>query len=368
MQRHQRIFIAAGTAGALALTAGAGLALWQAREAEAQRAKAETLVEFMLGDVKDKFDLLGRVDMMKAVGDRALAHYASDDLGRLGPDTLARRARALRVVAEAASLRLDGEQAQAGYQQAADTTARLLALAPDNVERLLDHAESLDLLDKLAIDRGNRAQSLVYAGQRSALLQRAAQRAPDQPELRRKAISAAARLAGSLTSAGQPEQALKTLDDAEHDMAALPASGGPPGLERVDVLRYRATALAHLGRYPDQLQVLAEVLQTMAQMPTMSTDVWDKSLQRFQWRDQMRVHLSMGHHAVALAGARQIVAEGEAEPDVDPQNIELLKEVINDRHLLARPCGWPAMSPKPGQNWPGPGRWWTRRRRCPASN
>lgn len=49
-----------------ALTIGAGVALWEANEAKQQRAQAEDLIEFMLGDLRKKLQPVGRLDVLDA--------------------------------------------------------------------------------------------------------------------------------------------------------------------------------------------------------------------------------------------------------------------------------------------------------------
>ena len=56
------------------------------------------LIEFMLGDLQAKLKTVGRLDALDAVGDKALAYYAAQDLGHLDADSLGRRARALHMI------------------------------------------------------------------------------------------------------------------------------------------------------------------------------------------------------------------------------------------------------------------------------
>jgi tetratricopeptide (TPR) repeat protein len=134
------------TAGALAamlvmalLTA---VALNARADAERQRAEAEGLVEFMLTDLRDRLKGVGRLDVLTAVNQRALAHYQGQDLEELAPEELERRARILHAMGEDDEKRGLTDRALAQFQEAARTTAKLLEEDPGNPDRIYAHAQS----------------------------------------------------------------------------------------------------------------------------------------------------------------------------------------------------------------------------------
>jgi len=111
-------------------------------EAEQQHGKAEDLVEFMLTDLRHELKGVGRLDVMKAVNERALHYYADQDLAKLPADSLERRARILHAMGEDDETRGDDQAALAKFREAARTTAALLADKPNDPERIFDHAQS----------------------------------------------------------------------------------------------------------------------------------------------------------------------------------------------------------------------------------
>lgn len=101
--RQRRVM--AVTAGALALvlvlSAALFIALRARAEAERQRAEAEGLVEFMLTDLRDKLKGVGRLEIMGAVNERVMTHYAGQqDLSNTPSEILLRRAKLLHAMAE----------------------------------------------------------------------------------------------------------------------------------------------------------------------------------------------------------------------------------------------------------------------------
>ena len=92
--RRHRLGVGATGVVVVALTAGIGVALWEAAEARRQRMQAEGLIEFMLRDLRKKLQPMGRLDVLDAVGAKALDYYALQNAARLDADSLGRRASA----------------------------------------------------------------------------------------------------------------------------------------------------------------------------------------------------------------------------------------------------------------------------------
>lgn len=138
--------VTAVTAGALVVALLMGLlaafALNARSEAERQRGEAEGLVEFMLTDLRDRLKGVGRLDVMTAVNERALHYYGDEDLDRLPVDSLERRARILHAMGEDDETRGDLDAAITKLAEAKRTTAALLAEAPNDPQRIYDHAQS----------------------------------------------------------------------------------------------------------------------------------------------------------------------------------------------------------------------------------
>jgi tetratricopeptide (TPR) repeat protein len=111
-------------------------------DAERQKTQAEDLIEFMLGDLRGKLQPVGRLDALDSVGEKSLAYFASLKPSELDDNTLGRKARALHLLGEIRDLRGDFDGALRVFEDARDTTLKLMQADPLNEQRMFEHAQS----------------------------------------------------------------------------------------------------------------------------------------------------------------------------------------------------------------------------------
>ena len=146
----------------LAMAGLTAIALIARDEARDQRAQAESLVAFMLGDLRKKLEPTGRLDLLDAVAKRTMSYYAAQRPHSLDDAALGQRARALHLLGELADRRGQLDEAQASFGQAAITTGELLRRSPGDGVRLFDHAQSLYYLGEIAGDKGDLTKAKQY--------------------------------------------------------------------------------------------------------------------------------------------------------------------------------------------------------------
>nr|MBA2770919.1 TIR domain-containing protein [Sphingomonas sp.] len=153
-QRRLARITAAALAGMIAATILALTAISARDAARDQRREAESLVQFMLGDLKDKLEPIGKLDALDGVGSRVLAYYSQQDTSELSDSGLMQRSRALSLMAEVAYARGNLDVAQRLYREAMDGTAEAIRRDPNDPQRLFDHAQNVFWTTDIARQRG----------------------------------------------------------------------------------------------------------------------------------------------------------------------------------------------------------------------
>ena len=147
--RRHRMAVAAAAAVALALVAGTVVSTWQAvrarraeRAAGEERSRAEDLLGFMLGDLRGQLAKVGRLDVLEAVGDQAMAYFSSRAARDLDDRTLARHAQALTQIGEIRMDQARYAEAATAFAEAYHRAAALTARHPRDGEMLFARGQA----------------------------------------------------------------------------------------------------------------------------------------------------------------------------------------------------------------------------------
>src|SRR5436305_4833280 len=151
-RRHRRMaWLAAGSLAGMAVTSTLAVAAVQARDAARdQRRQAEGLIGFMLGDLRDKLEPIGKLDALDGVGTKVLAYYHNQPIADLSDSALSQRSRALSLVADVATQRGNTDNALSLYREAMAGTAEAIRRKPDDPQRLYEHAQNVFYVGAIA--------------------------------------------------------------------------------------------------------------------------------------------------------------------------------------------------------------------------
>lgn len=155
-RRQRRLaWLAAASLGGMAVTSMLAVTAIQARDAaREQRRQAEGLIGFMLGDLKDKLEPIGKLDALDGVGGRVLAYYHNQPIADLSDSALSQRSRALSLMAYVAMQRSNTDTALGLYREAMAGTAEAIRRKPDDPQRLYDHAQNVFYIAQIVWLRG----------------------------------------------------------------------------------------------------------------------------------------------------------------------------------------------------------------------
>ena len=233
-RRWRRLIVAAALAVAtlgglkytLDLRTERGRAVAAREEAERRRGQAEDLVQFMLGDLRERLEPVGRLDALDGVAAKALHYFASVRPEQLTDTDLFRRARALTQIGEVRIAQGDLAAAQRSLGEARALAVDLVGRQPRNGEWLMGLGAVEYWLGYVALLQGD----LGAADQRFRAYQAAAERLVaidgNKPEWRMEQAYAHSNLGTLAQARGDVDGALahirRTVEINRQVVAAAP--------------------------------------------------------------------------------------------------------------------------------------------------
>ncbi|HJS40385.1 MAG TPA: TIR domain-containing protein [Sphingomicrobium sp.] len=339
-RRHKRLtYIAAASLAGMTITSGLAVFAFDKRdEARDQRREAEGLVGFMLGDLRQKLEPIGRLDALDAVGSRALAYFEKQDKSELSDDALAQRSKALTLMGEIAQTTGDLDGALKHYREALATTAESVRRYPDNPQGLFDHAQNVFWVGYIDWQRGRAQRAADRFREYQRLADRMASLEPDNKDYRLEQIYANTNLGTVLMDQRRYREAARTYDASVRAGEAL-ASSEPRNLDYqkqvINALGWLADAREYSGQLEQALATRERQLRLVTQIA--HSNPGDMQLQRDTMTALRSIGRLLGSRGDVRGGIRESlrgVAVSEQLFQVEPDNTEWLQANVTGRFDL----------------------------------
>jgi len=244
-RRHRQLaWLAAGSLVGMAVTSTLAVTAIQARDtAREQRREAEGLISFMLGDLKDKLEPIGRLDALDGVGAKVLAYYHQQNTSELSDSSLMQRSSALSLMAGVANSRGDLDGAMRLYREAMAGTSEAIRRKPTDPQRYFDHAQNVFYVGDIALRRGDEKAAERAFRDYKTFSEREVALDPDNMKWRVEVQSADANLGVMLFNQRRFAEASKQLEQALRGMDAF-ATADP---HNMDYQKSLVESLAWIG-------------------------------------------------------------------------------------------------------------------------
>jgi len=301
---------------------------------------AESLISFILFDLKDKLTPLGRVDLLDLVGSKTIGYFASIGTDNLSSTSLLHWIEALHIVGEVDFTKGDREQAYLNFSKSEDIIAAALVGDSSNIVLLEKHMLSNYWLGYLNFTKNDFQKADVYMQKYLQLAQVLTMKEPEQQKWQLE-------LSYALNNLGTLSVKTRQLKSANKYFA------GSIALKKKLLLKDPrnqlliadlADSVSWLGKIKQQEGDLKAKLKINQESLNLSRELIVLNPNDHHWSHR----LSMALHRVALSfydfadlkQSKTLIAESIALMDVlvanDTDNFRYKKELINNYLLMAK--------------------------------
>lgn len=271
-QRRNRRLVAVtalsvlGMAGTLALSFTA----WRAQQdADRRRAQAENLVDFMLGDLRQRAEQIGRLDLLESVGDEVIAYF-----GQLGPRdlddrALAQQARALTLVGEAQLALGNSDRALRAFDEAWRRSAELATRHRADRELLYDRGQAEFWVGFVHLQRGDREAAWDWMTRYRDSAMQLHVLDPDNPEVQLELAYGESNLGALAFGEGRLAEAKMAYQRAGENLRSLIAQAPERDdfrFELAETLSWTGAILERQGRVAESRAQLQETTTMLAEL------------------------------------------------------------------------------------------------------
>jgi len=220
LTRRQRTILWSGLAFMLLLGGFAYLqvqATQQAREAQqrAQQARdaAEDVLNYLVFDLRDKLEPIGRLDIVEDMQQRVDRYYETVGIAGQSASVLNRRAAAYESVGDRLLAQAQPEQAWQAYQQFFALAQQAAKLEPDNLGLQQNMSVSMDKLGDVLMAQGKREEALQHYQDSLAISRKLVGQDPGNAGWQRDMSVSLSKLGDVLMTQGKQAEALQYYQD-----------------------------------------------------------------------------------------------------------------------------------------------------------
>ena len=332
--------LAAGALAGMAVTLVLAVAAYLARQdAQRSREQAEDLVSFMVGDLRERLEPVGRLDVLDAVGDKAMAYFAGLKSGEVNDGTLSNRARALTQIGEIRLQQGRSEEALAAFREAYTRTRELSLRNPASNQRLFDRGQVEFWIGFVHLERNELGEAEAWLTRYQDTSAKLVSREPDNADWQQELAYALHNVGVVRLRAARPAEAAAAFETARNRLESLLARQGPdPELTfaLADEIAWQALVAEQDGEPAKALHLYREHAERLQQLI-------DEEPRNMAWRQPAaNAHQHLGRVALQLG---DLSAAGDAYQRAldglrqttrhDPGNLEWRRDLVACHRGLA---------------------------------
>jgi tetratricopeptide (TPR) repeat protein len=340
VRRQRRLaWLAAASLGGMAVTSTLAVTAISARDAaREQRRQAEGLIGFMLGDLKDKLEPIGKLDALDGVGGKVLAYYHNVPIADLSDAALSQRSQALSLMADVATQRGSTDTALGLYREAMAGTAEAIRRKPNDPQRLFDHAQNVFYLGEIAYGRGQLEEAAARFTEYKQLADRMVALDPNNMTWRMEVQNSLANLGSVRLAQRQFTEAAALDEQALHTIQAL-TTFDPKNRDYqqsfAESLAWSADAERDAGHIDQAVALRERHVALLTSLLSRTGDVSYRSRIVTGERKLGFLYAVRGQMELAAQHTRAAVAQADQLTAIEPNNSKWLEVAAQAKRNLA---------------------------------
>lgn len=318
-QRQARFwsYIAMGTTFIAALTIGLAIYAFNAKkESEMRRQQAESLIGFMLGDLRKKLEPIGKLELLDSVGDQAMSYFATLG-GRGTPKEMLARAKALKQIGEVRKAQGELEPALKAFKQSLMQSKALYDTDPGNNDYLFELGQAEFWVGYIAWERGDLKSAEPYFQNYMQYSRELLAREPDNSDYNMELSYAYSNLGSLARARGNSQVALENFI-LSADINAAELRKTP---DNIDLVFSYAEGLSWIGSTKADLGDLKGSEQAFAEIFTLLQPIYEKA-------ENAKLTFTLASNMTFQAEAKLNLGDTNSARDINTKSFSILTMLI----------------------------------------
>ena len=340
-RRQRRLaYLAAASLAGMAVTSTLAVTAIQARDsARDQRREAEGLIGFMLGDLRDKLEPIGKLEALDGVGSRVLAYYQKEGTADLSDAALSQRSRALSLMAEVANARGNFDAASRFYHEAMSGTAESIRRDPTDPERVFEHAQNVFYFGEMRRSLGDLKTAESAMREYKRLADQMVALGPDNMKWRMEEQYAEFDLGVLLQDQRRFGEAATQFRDSLSTIEAISTADPANRDYQVSIsesLSWLGDAFAAQGRYGEAQAAYQRRIAVLDRLMAAKSDVDYRQRLVSAHRSLGALYVERGQRDLAIGELNAAVSQADTLTALEPKNAQWLALAMIARDHLAQ--------------------------------
>ncbi len=281
-------------------------------ESEIRRHQAEGLISFMLGDLREKLEPIGKLELLDSVGDQAMKYFAT--LGNRGsPKELLARAKALHQIGEVRKAQGELEPALKAFKQSLIQSEALHKTDTRNNDYLFELGQAEFWVGYIAWERGDLTSAEPYFQNYMQYSRELLSREPNNSDYNMELSYAYSNLGSLARARGNSQSALENFI-LSADINAAELRKTP---DNIDLVFSYAEGLSWIGSTKQDLGDLKGSEKAFAEISTLIQPIYEKA-------DNAQLTFTLATNLVFQTEAKLNLGDIQSANELNTKSLSLL--------------------------------------------